>query len=76
MRTAMKEPINCFQAHEEEVFSLDFSPFNEFTFLSSCADGLVSLWDFRNLSKSVYSFDGHKDKCTKVLSIYHLVVFH
>lgn len=70
LRRPLVNPFFTLAAHKEEVFSVDFNPFNEFVMLSSCADGLVSLWDLRNLSKAVYSFDGHKDKCTKVKLFY------
>ena len=66
MRKSFENPFFCMTAHKEEIFSIDFSPFNEFILLTSCADGLISLWDIRNLTKEVHSFNGHKDKCTKV----------
>lgn len=53
-------------AHKDEIFSLDWNPFNEFIFLTSAADGLISLWDIRNLGTAIHSFEGHQDKCTKV----------
>lgn len=66
LRRPLHQPFFRVAGHKEEIFSIDFSPFNEFLFLTSCADGLVSLWDMRNLTKDVFSFDGHKNQATKV----------
>jgi WD40 repeat protein len=66
LRRPLNNPFFSLGAHKEEVFSIDFNPFNEFLVLTSCADGNVGLWDLRNLGKCVYSFNGHKNKCTKV----------
>lgn len=43
-------------AHTNEVYSLDFSPFNEFMFLSGSGDETISVWDMRNLTHSMETF--------------------
>ena len=47
------------------MYSLDFSPFNEFLFLSGSGDETVSLWDMRNLTRSLANFK-NKDSVVKV----------
>jgi histone-binding protein RBBP4 len=66
LRKPTQSPLFLLGAHKDEVFSLDWNPFNEFIFLTSAADGLISLWDIRNLGNAIHSFEGHQDKCTKV----------
>lgn len=48
-------------AHSNEIFSLDFSPFNEYLFLTGSADNTIGLWDLRNLENKLYSFENHKE---------------
>jgi histone-binding protein RBBP4 len=66
MRQKLEAPLFMLGAHKEEIFSLDWNPFNEFIFLTGAADGLISLWDVRNMGRAIHSFEGHNDKCTKV----------
>jgi histone-binding protein RBBP4 len=40
-------------AHTNEIYTLDFSPFNEFLLLSGSADETASVWDLRNLTRSL-----------------------
>ncbi len=57
-----KNSAPCFNvvAHSNEIFSLDFSPFNEHIFLTGGGDNAVNLWDLRNLSASLHRLDSHK----------------
>jgi histone-binding protein RBBP4 len=48
-----KKPIFEIVAHTNEIYSLDFSPFNEFLLLSGSADETASVWDMRNLTRSL-----------------------
>lgn len=66
LRRAQQNPLFLLNAHKEEIFSIDWNPFNEFVFATGGADALVSLWDLRNLNSAVHSFEGHSDKVTKV----------
>lgn len=73
LRRPKKTPLFILGAHKEEIFSLDWNPSNEFIFLTGAADGLISLWDVRNMTSAVHSFEGHQDKCTKVISYIYLI---
>jgi histone-binding protein RBBP4 len=61
-----KKPLFEVVAHTDEVYSLDFSPFNEFLFVSGSADENVSVWDMRNLTRSLMTFNGEKNSVMKV----------
>ena len=52
--------------HCKEINSIDFSPFNEFLFLTGSADKSVKLWDLRHVTKSLHSFEGHTDQVLRV----------
>lgn len=47
------------QAHGNDVHCLDFNPFNEFLLVTGGSDKAVNLWDIRNLSQKLHSFEGH-----------------
>jgi histone-binding protein RBBP4 len=49
------------RAHEGDVHCLAFNPANEFLLATGGADGIVALWDLRNLSRSIHDFKGHMD---------------
>ena len=53
-----KKPLFEIVAHTNEVYSLDFSPFNEFLLLSGSADETASVWDLRNLTRSLSTVNG------------------
>lgn len=61
-----KKPLFEVVAHTDEVYSLDFSPFNEFLFASGSADENVSVWDMRNLTRSLITLNGEKNSVIKV----------
>ena len=66
MRQKLEHPSFMVISHSNEVFSIDFSPFNEHIFLSGAGDNAVCLWDLRNLSTSLYKFEGHSKSVLKV----------
>jgi histone-binding protein RBBP4 len=54
------------QAHSLRINSLDFNYFHRFLFLSGSEDKTVALWDLRNLSVKLHSFNYHKEPVTNV----------
>lgn len=60
-----RKPLFEIISHTNEVYSLDFSPFNEFLFLSGSADENASIWDMRNLTRTVSNFKSN-DSVVKV----------
>lgn len=70
MRQKTNAPTFNLVVHSNEVFSLDFSPFNEHIFLTGGGDNLVNLWDLRNLSSALHRFDSHK----KAVGNFHQVL--
>jgi len=61
-----KKPVFEIVAHTDEIYSLDFSPFNEFLFASGSADENVSVWDLRNLTRALSTLSGNKNSVIKV----------
>lgn len=51
-----RKPLFEIIAHTNEVYTLDFSPFSEFLFLSGSSDENASVWDMRNLTRSIDNF--------------------
>lgn len=52
--------------HDDEINSIDFNPFNEYLFLTGSSDSTVGLWDLRNVSKKLHTFNHHKGEVLKV----------
>lgn len=48
------------KAHNSDVNCISFSPFDEFLLGTGGSDGIVKLWDLRNLSHSLHDLHGHK----------------
>lgn len=65
-RNATKEPFFNILTHTKEAFCLDFSPADEFLVLSGGADGLVELWDLRNLNRALCDFLHGEEPVVKV----------
>jgi len=54
-----KSPTNVINGHLEEINTIDFSPFNEYLFLTGSSDKTIGIWDLRNTSKRLHTFEGH-----------------
>lgn len=65
-RNATKEPFFNILTHTKEAFSLDFSSSDEFLILSGGSDGLIELWDLRNLGKALCDFRHGEEPVVKV----------
>jgi len=59
-------PTHSILAHQAEINCIHFNPKNEFTVLTGGADTVVSLWDLRNLGKSLHNFTGHTGEIIQV----------
>jgi histone-binding protein RBBP4 len=53
-------------AHAGDAMSVSFNPFSEFLLLTGGTDKLVKMWDTRDLSQPVHTFEGHEDDVTGV----------
>ena len=53
-------------SHTCEVYSLDFSPNDEFLLISGDSNGAIKLWDMRKLTNEVHLFEGHHKKVLRV----------
>ncbi|VAI20542.1 unnamed protein product [Triticum turgidum subsp. durum] len=56
------KPEQSIVAHQKEVNSLSFNPFNEWILATASGDGTIKLFDLRKLSRSLHAFDNH-DTC-------------
>lgn len=65
-REKAKKPFNSVIAHEKDVLSIDFNPFNEYLLATSSADCTAALWDLRNLTRRVYEVKEHKDEVVSI----------
>jgi len=54
-----KKPITHLRAHRQPVYSVSFNPLNENFLLTASGDRTTALWDKRNLSRRLHSFEGH-----------------
>lgn len=55
-------------AHSAEVNCLAFNPFSEYILATGSADKTVAMWDLRNLTMKLHSFESHKDEIFQVLN--------
>ncbi len=62
----MKQPASIIHGHLEEINSIHFNPFNEYLFLTGSSDKTIGLWDLRNTSKRLHTFEGHTSDVFKV----------
>ena len=53
-------------AHAAEVNCLAFNPFSEYILATGSADKTVAMWDLRNLTMKLHSFESHKDEIFQV----------
>ena len=54
-----ENPIFNIEGHQLEINSLDFNFFNKNLVITSSNDKIVALWDMRNLSRRLHTFDQH-----------------
>ena len=55
-----EKPIHNIEAHSQEINSVEFNPFNEFSILTASNDKTIALWDIRNLGMKIHSFEHHR----------------
>ncbi|TKW34364.1 hypothetical protein SEVIR_2G302200v4 [Setaria viridis] len=60
------KPEQYIAAHEKEVNSLSFNPFNEWILATASGDATVKLFDMRKLSRSLHTFDSHEGEVFQV----------
>jgi histone-binding protein RBBP4 len=50
------------EAHgaSDDINCISFSPLDEFLFATGGSDGMVKLWDMRNLNRAIHTLEGHK----------------
>lgn len=65
-RKGTKEPFFNILTHTKEAFSLDFSYADEFLLLTGGSDGLIELWDMRNISRALCDFRHGDEPVVKV----------
>lgn len=65
-RAGFTEPFFNILAHTMEIFTLDFSFKDQFLLLTGGNDGLVKLWDMRNLTQPLYEFLDNNEHILKV----------
>eukprot|EP01084_Bolivina_argentea_P296921 511454_1 len=53
-------------AHKEEINCCEFSPFNEYLFLTGGSDNNISLWDKRNINTKLHQLEGHTESIYRV----------
>ncbi|XP_072976359.1 histone-binding protein MSI1-like [Typha angustifolia] len=61
-----KTPQHSIIAHQNEVNSLSFSPFNEWLLVTASADTTVNLFDLRKLTTSLHTFSSHTSEVLQV----------
>ena len=62
MRKDPKSPLKSIVAHDKDVLSVDFNPFNEYLLATASADHTVALWDLRNLTNKLHVLSEHKEE--------------
>lgn len=66
VRDGSKPALKRENAHEKEINSVQFNPFNEHRLVTGSSDTTVVLWDSRNLAHRVHECKGHKDEVFQV----------
>ncbi|XP_058090798.1 histone-binding protein MSI1-like [Magnolia sinica] len=67
LRSSMSNsPQHSIVAHEKEVNSLSFSPFNEWFLATASSDKTVNLFDLRKLTTALHTFTSHTDEVFQV----------
>uniref|UniRef100_A0A0A9DQV6 Nfc104 n=1 Tax=Arundo donax TaxID=35708 RepID=A0A0A9DQV6_ARUDO len=60
------KPQQSIAAHQKEVNSLSFNPFNEWILATASGDATIKLFDSRKLSRSLHTFDSHEGEVFQV----------
>ncbi|KAL6846044.1 hypothetical protein ACP4OV_023492 [Aristida adscensionis] len=60
------KPEKSIVAHQKEVNSLSFNPFNEWILATASGDATIKLFDLRKLSRSLHTFDSHEGEVFQV----------
>ncbi|MCO5586898.1 hypothetical protein L7F22_040843 [Adiantum nelumboides] len=66
LRVSKERPSLSVVAHQAEVNSLAFSPFNEQLLATGSADRTLALHDLRNLSERLHTFSSHTDEVLQI----------
>jgi histone-binding protein RBBP4 len=61
-----KSALYTTQAHQDAVNCVSFHPEFEHLMITGSADKTIAMWDLRNYSKKVHSFQHHKDQVMNV----------
>ncbi|KAJ6826340.1 putative WD-40 repeat-containing protein MSI3 isoform X2 [Iris pallida] len=62
----LTKPQDSVTAHEDEVNSLSFNPFNEWILATGSVDSTVNLFDLRKLTTSLHTFSSHSGAVVQV----------
>lgn len=49
------------KAHSSDINCIAFNPFSDFLLATGSSDSTVALWDMRNMSQKMHTFEGHKN---------------
>lgn len=60
------KPLQSVIAHQNEVNSICFSPFNEWILATASSDKTVNLFDLRKLSTTLHTFSSHTEEVYQV----------
>ncbi|KAG0502106.1 hypothetical protein HPP92_002178 [Vanilla planifolia] len=66
LRSSSRKPEHSVVAHDDEVNSLSFNPFNEWILATASADTSVKLFDLRKLTSSLHTFYSHSKSVLQV----------
>lgn len=56
-----REVTRIKDAHSDEVFTIDFNPHNEHTYVTGSKDASIILWDLRKPDFKLHSFENHAE---------------
>ena len=57
-----EKPSFVIEAHSQEVNSIDFNFFNKNLIITGSNDKTIALWDMRNLTHKLHTFDHHRNE--------------
>ncbi|KAJ0085945.1 hypothetical protein Patl1_06974 [Pistacia atlantica] len=65
-QSIQNNPVQSVEAHRDEVTSLSFNPFDEWTLATGSADKMVKVFDLRNIYRARYRFTDHRKVVNQV----------